>query len=80
MRAKNQEALLQFLQTELELGETFVQSVRLARDNHHAGRTKADAIKVTETIRHFTTRIADSDTRAKISAKLEQLERLIAAL
>jgi hypothetical protein len=83
IRAKTEEALVGFLRAELEIGRTFAQSAVRARDAGRAddcARTTADAVKAVETIRRFMSQITDADTRAAITNKLVELDRLISAL
>ena len=83
IRAKNQQMLLDFMRTELEMGRTFVQSAALAKDaGHmdHCAHSTANAVKAADCVRRFKSQISDEDIRADISNKLAELDRLIGTL
>jgi hypothetical protein len=61
-RAKTQETLIAFLQAELKIGSTFVQTGLLARDaGHmdHCTRTKQNALQAAEVISRFKDQVTD---------------------
>jgi hypothetical protein len=73
IRASTQNALIEFLRAELNLGATFVQSARLALsavhvDHYH--QAKQNAVKAAESIRKFIGRITDGRMRTEIQDRL----------
>jgi len=83
LRAKGQRTLIAFLDAELKIGLTFVQSALLA---HHAGhmdhyaQARASAIKAAEAVRRFIGQVEDARAKAEIGPQLAELDRLIATL
>ena len=80
---ESQELLIQFLQTELDLGTTFVLSAVIAGKSdlmEHFDHAKGSAEKAAETIGLFVGRVQDSRTRAEFVEQLFELDRRISAL
>jgi hypothetical protein len=83
IRAKTQQTLVDFLNTELVLGSTFARSALLAFDAGHTEHyelAKQRAIRALESVRRFKVRVVDGKTRSGIADKLDALERQISAL
>jgi len=83
LRTKMQRSLIDFLHTELEIGPTFVQSALLAiSEGHmdHYAQAKQNALIAAESIRGFISEVADTEVRADIGKRLDELDRLISAL
>jgi hypothetical protein len=81
--AKNQEALIQFLNVDLKLGETFVNSALWAHGEGHAQhyeQAKRSAIRAAQTVEHFKSHIDDAKVRNEIGEGLAHLKKLISAL
>jgi hypothetical protein len=82
-RIRIQQTLVDFLQTELTVGPTLVQSARLAKRAGHMDHyvaAKEKARHAAETIRRFMVQLTDDKIRAGIAAKLAELDHLIATL
>jgi hypothetical protein len=83
IRAKTQQALVDFLNAELGLGNTFTQSASLAYDaghTQHYEQAKQHAIRAAESIHRFMDQVGDRKIRSEISDRLEELERRISVL
>ena len=83
LRAKSQQALIEFLRAELALGSTFVQSASLAQQEGHTDhydQAKGNAVKATKSIRQFMTRVEDGRIRAELQNRVEELDRLVSTL
>jgi hypothetical protein len=83
LRAKSQQALVEFLRAELALGSTFVQSALLSQqDGHtdHYDQAKSSAVKAAKSIRQFMTRVEDGRIRAELQNQVEELDRLLSTL
>ena len=83
LQKESQELLIGFLQTELNLGTTFVLSARIAGDSDHMeqfAHAKQSAEKAAEAIALFVGRVQDSRTRAEFVEQLFELDRRISAL
>jgi hypothetical protein len=82
-RAWYQQNLIDFLNTELDLGLTFFRSAQLHMDvnnNEHYIRSRANAQNALEAIRKFEGRIADPGLWHSIHKRADQLEKLISTL
>jgi hypothetical protein len=83
IRASTQHALIEFLQADLNLCATFVQSARLAQSAEHMDhyhQAKQNAVRAAEAIRKFMDRITDERMRTEVQDRLTELERLISTL
>jgi hypothetical protein len=79
IRKETQEALIQFLNAELKLGRTQVQSALLAKDDRHE-EAKRVATKAAETVERFKAQVVDAKARSEISKRLVYLRELISTL
>jgi hypothetical protein len=81
IRTEAKDALIQFLNLELNRGSTFVQSALLAHeDTEHHERAKESPIRAAETVEHFKSNIVKGKVRNEMGRKLTSLKKLIAAL
>jgi len=83
LRAKTQQTLINFLDAELRLGNTFVQSAMLSQDEGHADhheQAKQYATRAAESVRGFVGKVEDRRVRNEICERLAELERLISTL
>lgn len=79
IRASTQHALIGFLQAELNIGATFVQSAKLSLSDGHTDhyiKAKENSLKAIETIKKFRLRVTDIQVREGIQDRLTELERL----
>ena len=70
LRTRNQEALLEFLRVDLDLGFTFLETARVEADSDsaHCKAALEKARAVLESVRRFQSRIDDPGERNKIKA------------
>lgn len=83
LRAQSQRCLIDFLDVEIKLGFTFVESAAYERDAgeaEHFQHTKQQAVKAVASIHHFVDRVENQVTRDAIASRCQELERAIAAL
>ena len=83
IRASTQHALIEFLQAELHIGATFVQSARLASSDGHTDhyvQAKVNSLKAIESVKRLMPRVTDVQVRQEIQNRFEELERLVSAL
>ena len=83
LRAQSQRCLIQFLEVEVQLGFTFVDSAAYQRDlgqAQHSHQTIGEARKAVATIQHFLGRIDSTEIRDAIADRCSQLDRVVAAL
>jgi len=83
IRVKTQQTLVDFLNSELALGNTFTRSALLAYDaghTEHYEQAKKYAIRATESVRRFVGQVGDRKIRSEISDGVEDLERRISIL
>jgi hypothetical protein len=81
--ASSRRQLVDFLETEIQLGFTFLDTAATARDLGHLAhfeQAKKDARKAADTISYFLDRVEDSETRATIHRRCMELEGALAAL
>lgn len=82
-RAKTQRTLREFLDAELKIGSTFVQTALIARDAGHMQhyiRAKEHALKAIESTRRFKNQVTDDIVRQEIENRLLELERRVSTL
>jgi len=82
LRAQSQRCLIQFLEAELELGFTFVDSAAHQRDlgqAQHSLHTIGEARKAAAAIHHFLGRIDSPEIRDAIADRCSQLDRALPA-
>ncbi len=80
--ALSRRQLVDFLETEIQLGFTFLDMAATARDSgslEHFEQAKKDAKKAIETIWRFLDRVENSETRAAIQQRGKELEGALAA-
>lgn len=83
LRAETQQTLVQFLDVELKLGRTFIQSAILSQDEGHADhyeQAKQYATRAAESVRRFIGQVMDAKIGNEIGERLAELERMISAL
>jgi hypothetical protein len=83
IRASTQHALIEFLQAELNIGATFVQSALLAQSAGHMdhyAQAKGNSLKAIESVKKFMLRVTDVRVREEIQDRLAELERLFSTL
>jgi hypothetical protein len=81
--AQSRQQLVEFLNTEIQLAGTFTEMAATERDlgnQEHFAHAKADVKKAVDTIRHFLGRVEDEETRAAISERCAELERVLTTL
>jgi hypothetical protein len=81
--SKNQEALIEFLNVDLKLAETFVKSALLAySEGHleHYQQAKRSATRAVETVERLKIHVVDLNARNEIGEGLASLKKLISAL
>ena len=78
---RRQENLINFLNADLDLGFTFIETAK-QRSRNHADHTQAleKARRVVQTIRQFEGSIAEPDMWDAIHARADELNKLIATL
>ena len=80
LRAKSQELLIAFLDTDLDLGFTFARLSKSHLDSGASEASKRKALKVVETAKHFRNRIEDAQSSRRISDRIADLEQVIGTL
>jgi hypothetical protein len=83
LRTQSQRCMIQFLETELQLGFTFVDSAAYQRalgQAQHSQRTIEEARKAVTAIHRFLGRIDSIEIRDAIADRCSQLDRAVAAL
>jgi hypothetical protein len=83
LRSRTQRTLIDFLQTELKVGSTFVRTALLAKSERHLdhyAQAKQNAAKAAECVRRFTDLVADLTVKTEIGKQLAKLDRLISEL
>jgi hypothetical protein len=83
IRESTQHALIGFLQAELKIGATFVQSALLAHSDGHMDhyiQAKENSLKTIEAVKKFMLRVTDVQIREEIEDRLAELERLASTL
>jgi hypothetical protein len=83
MRAKSQETLLEFLNSELRLGSTLIQSAQLSQDEgdvEHHEQAKRSAKRAVETVERFKSQVVDGKARDEIEKRLADLQKLMSAV
>jgi hypothetical protein len=83
LRAKTQQTLIDFLDVELKLGRTFVQSAGLSKDEGHGDhfvQAKHYATRAAESVRKFIEQVVDNKIRDEFRERLTELEGLISTL
>lgn len=83
LRAKTQQTLIEFLDVELKLGRTFIQSALLSHDEGHADhyeQAKLCATHAAESVRRFVGQVADVKIRIEIGERLAEIDRLFSTL
>lgn len=83
LAAKTQRTLIDFLQTELNVGSSFVRTALLAKsDGHsdHYAQAKQNAETAAESVRRFMDQVADLTVRTEIGKQLATLHQLISEL
>jgi len=83
LRSMTQRTLIDFLQTELKVGPTFVRTALIAESeghlDHHA-HAKQNAAKAADCVRRFMNQVVDPTVRTEIGKQLAKLDRLISEL
>jgi len=72
---QSQRNLIQFLDAELDLARTFHDLALTTKNREHSVILTDKAQEAFETVRHFESRIADQDARARIHTKADDLQR-----
>jgi hypothetical protein len=83
LSAKSQQLLEQFLDGEIKLGFTFAELAATERNMgnlEHFQHAKRDAVKAAESVRHFSDRVENKETRKAVLQRCAELEEAIAAL
>ncbi len=81
--AQSRQQLVEFLETEVQLGFTFVEMAATERDlgnTEHFELAKGDVRRAVDTIRHFLARVQDAAARSALSDRCTELERALATL
>jgi hypothetical protein len=79
IRNEAQDSFIQFLNVELKLGSTFVQSAVLAHGEDHE-HAKDSAILAAETVERFKSHIVKVKARNEIGRRLTSLKKMLATL
>jgi hypothetical protein len=83
IRAKTQQTLVDFLNAELKIGNTFSRSALLSyADGHleHYEQAKRYSARAADSVRRFMSQVVDGKIRSEIGERLAELERLISSL
>ncbi len=75
--------LVDFLETEIELGFTFLDTAAIARDSgslEHFEQAKKDARKAIKTVWHFLDQVENKEAHAAIQRRCHEMEGALAAL
>ena len=83
LKAQNQKVLVEFLDMDLGLVQTFVEIAALekaAGDMDHYNRVKDKAMRGAEAIRRFLEQVLSAERKAEISQRLQSIEKLISEL
>jgi len=81
LKAKNQEALIEFLRVDLDLAFTFLETARIesGSDPEHCKAALEKVRVALESIRRFHSRIANSVERDRIQVRSDKLEAALGA-
>jgi hypothetical protein len=77
LKRQNEEALVQFLRTELQLASTFCQIAGSTRDEEHRAKLLNDIRKVMETVQRFEARITDPAIRKELNDEAHRLSAIV---
>lgn len=80
--ARSRRQLVDFLETEIQLAFTFLDSAAIARDSgslEHFEQAKKDARKAIKTVWHFLDQVEDKEAHAAIQRRCKELEDALAA-
>ena len=80
LKAQHQQALCSFIETDLELGRTLVDSAKAIEDESARERSKENAMKAAESVRNFLDRVENAEVRSQMAKRLAALEESISAL
>jgi len=83
IRAKTQRTLIAFLDSEVAVGRTLVQSAALAKSQGHMNhyvQARLGAVQAAECLRRFMSQVADDTVRTEIGMQLAELDRIISTL
>jgi hypothetical protein len=81
LRAKGDQALIDFLRADLDLGLTFVRLSQIERglDEPASKQARFNAEQVIETVKNFRNRLKDDERAREIEQRLAELESLVSA-
>ena len=77
LRAESDKRLIDFLQAELAIGTTLVESAKLAKESghmEHFEQAKEAAETAAATVRRFMDQIQDGPARSEIAERLTELD------
>jgi hypothetical protein len=77
LRQRSNALLVQFLNTDLDLGFTFLNTANLASDPAHRQQAIEDVLTVLEAVRKFEHRVGPMETQVAITARADDLERAL---
>jgi hypothetical protein len=82
-RATTQRTLIEFIDVDLKLGRTFIQSAILSKEEDHWDhyeQAKRYASRAAESVRKFIEQVVDVKTRNQFCERLAELERMVSTL
>ena len=77
LRAEHQQALVAFLQTELDLGRTFADIAKTSKDFNRRLKLLDQARIALDTFAHFHRRVEDAEKAEGLAAQAESLKHLL---
>jgi hypothetical protein len=83
LRAETEERLIEFIFGELQVGQTWAETAKIAKDRghmHHYTQAKESAEKVSSMVQKFMDLVPRGPTRSKIDKQLGELNRLISTV
>jgi hypothetical protein len=80
LREAAQRRLIEFLETDLALGLTYLKMAQTREEEPSRERLLQNARKAVEAVRRFEGRITDSRERTAIHERVDELQRLLSAL